>query len=145
MSAFAVRVNSDKQTLILAGEPLPPVPHAAARAIASRSETAPQLQRVTMLLVQREYGAGTLAADSGAASATKFLAGIDTGIDQGVTESERMLLPSAAAAADAPSGPADLLPYPSFRRALSARAAEYARTQDLSAGDTRSQLIDTYA
>ena len=66
MSAFAVKVSSDKQTLILAGEPLPPQRGNARRAATSGSELGLQLQRVTMLLVQRDYAATTLAADSGA-------------------------------------------------------------------------------
>ena len=71
MSAFAVRVSSDKQTLILAGEATPPPRADAGRTDASRSGRGSQLQRVTMLLVQGEYAAGTLAADS---SPAKFLA-----------------------------------------------------------------------
>jgi hypothetical protein len=132
MSAFAVKVSSDKQTLILAGEAIPP-PRASADRGASGSEMRVQLQRVTMLLVQGDYAETTLAADSGAA---KFLA----------AASERVLLPSAAAV-DAPAVPAQsLVLYPSPQRALSAGgAAEYARTQNLSGDRTRSRLIDTYA
>jgi hypothetical protein len=130
MSAFAVRVSSDKQTLILAGEATPPPRADAGRS--GRSGMGSQLQRVTMLLVQGEYAAGTLAADSGPA---KFLA----------TDSERVLLPSSAAV-DAPAVPAQFpVPYPSSNRTLSAGAAAYARTQNFSGGGTRSQLIDTYA
>jgi hypothetical protein len=44
-----VRVTSEKQTLILAGEPLPP-----------RADNGAPLQRVTMLLVQGEYAAGAI-------------------------------------------------------------------------------------
>jgi len=56
------------------------------------------------------------------------------------------LLPSVAADAGLP-GPAQFFvkPNPSPYRALSAGAAEYARTQNLSGDRTRSQLIDTYA
>src|SRR5580658_10342697 len=126
MSAFAVRVSSDKQTLILAGEAIPP--RAAA---AGRSETGPQLQRVTMLLVRGEYAAATLAADS---SPAKFL----------VPDSEPVALPSAAAV-DEPTEPIQfLVTYPSSNRTLSTGAAAYARTQNLSGGRARSQLIDTY-
>jgi len=50
VSAVAVKVSSDKQTLILKGEPVPPR-LTAGGAGASRSETGVQLQRVTMLLV----------------------------------------------------------------------------------------------
>jgi hypothetical protein len=132
---FAVRVSSDKQTLILAGEATPP--HADAdRTYGGRSGKGSQLQRVTMLLVQGEYAAGTLAADS---SQVKFLAAVD---------SERVPAASAAAV-DAPAVPAVspqfVLPHPSSGRALSAGAAEYARMQNLSGGRTRIQLIDTYA
>jgi hypothetical protein len=131
MSAFAVRVSSDKQTLILAGEANPP-PHAdAGRTYTSRMGS--QLQRVTMVLVQGEYAAGTLAAES---SPAKFLAAADR---------ERVLLPSAAAV-DAPAVSAQfVVPYPLSSRALSTGAAEYARMQNLSGGGTRSQLIDAYA
>jgi len=123
-----VRVSPDKQTLILAGEAIPPP-----RGAAGRSETGSQLQRVTMLLVRGEYAAATLAADS---SPARFLAAAD---------SEPVPLPSPAAV-DAPAVPPQFLgPYPSSNRTLSARAAEYARTQNLSTGRTRSGLIDTYA
>jgi hypothetical protein len=122
-------VSSDKQTLILAGEAIPPP-----RVAAGRSETGSQLQRVTMLVVRGEY-ATALAADS---SSAKFSATADS-------ESDLDLLPSVAAI-DGPALPAQfLVPYPSSNRALSAGAAEYARTQDLSGGRTRSRLIDTYA
>jgi len=122
-------VTSDKQTLILAGEAIPPP-----RVAAGRSETGSQLQRVTMLVVRGEY-ATALAADS---SSAKFSATADS-------ESDLDLLPSVAAI-DGPALPAQfLVPYPSSNRALSAGAAEYARTQDLSGGRTRNRLIDTYA
>jgi hypothetical protein len=134
MSAFAVRVSPDKQTLILAGEATPPPRADAGRTYAGRSGTDSQLQRVTMLLVQGEYAPSTLGADS---SAAKFLGG--------AVDSGRGLLPSAAAV-DAPTVSAQfVVPYPSSGRALSAGAAEYARTQNLPGGGTRSQLIDTYA
>lgn len=123
-----MRVSSDKQTLILAGEAIPP--RAAA---ADRPETGPQLQRVTVLLVRGEYAATTLAADS---SPGEFLASAD---------GEPAALPSAAAV-DSPTEPIQfLVPYPSSNRTLSGGAAEYARTQNRSGGRTRSQLIDTYA
>jgi hypothetical protein len=125
-----VRVSSDKQTLILAGEAIPPP-----RVAAGRSETGSQLQRVTMLVVRGEYGPTAVAADS---SSAKFSATADS-------ESDLDLLPSVAAI-NAPALAAQfLVPYPSSNRALSAGAAEYARTQDLSGGRTRSRLIDTYA
>jgi hypothetical protein len=126
-------VSSDKQTLILAGEANPPPRADAGRPDTSGSGMGSQLQRVTMLLVQREYAAGTLAADS---SPAKFLAASD---------SERALLPPATAV-DAPAVSAQIVvPYASSSRALSAGAAEYARTQNLSGGGKRSQLIDAYA
>jgi hypothetical protein len=128
-----VRVSSDKQTLILAGESTP-LPRADAdRTYAGRSAVGSQLQRVTMLLVQGEYAAGTLAADS---SPAKFLAG---------TDSARVLLPSPTPV-DAPAVSAQFVaPYAAPSRTLSSGAAEYARTQNLSGRGARSQLIDTYA
>jgi hypothetical protein len=132
MSAFAVKVNSDKQTLILAGEPIPP--RAGGDRGADGSKMSVQLQRVTMLFVQGEYAATTLTADS---APPKLLA----------SAGARVLLPSAAAVG-APAVPAQsLVPYSSPQRALSVGggAAEYARTQNLSGDRTRSQLIDTYA
>jgi hypothetical protein len=132
MSAFAVKVSSDKQTLILAGEAIPPPRANADRGVGGSDMRVP-LQRVTMLLVQGDYAATPLTADSGAA---KFLA----------AASERVLL-RPVAALDAPAAPAQsLVPYPSVKRALSAGgAAAYARTQNLSGDPTRIQLIDTYA
>jgi hypothetical protein len=56
MSALAVRVGSDKQTLILAGEPIPPRSDAA-RSDDGGSATGGRLRHVTMLLVQGEYDA----------------------------------------------------------------------------------------
>ena len=130
MSAFAVKVSSDKQTLILAGEAIPP-PRANTDRGASGSEMRVQLQRVTMLFVQGDYAATPLATDSGGA---KFLA----------AASGRALLPSAAVDQAMPAQ--SLVPYPSPQRALPAGgAAEYVRTQNLSGDRTRSQLIDTYA
>jgi hypothetical protein len=132
MSAFAVKVSSDKQTLILAGEASPLARTNWGDAGANRSATGVQLQRVTVLVVQGDYAATPIAADS---SPAKVLA----------APSERVPLPSAIAV-DAPAVPARfLVPYPSSNRALSAGAAEYARTQNLSGDRTRSQLIDTYA
>ena len=107
-----MKVSSDKQTLILAGETFPPPRINADGAGAGRSARGVQLQRVTMLLVQGEYAATTL----------------------------------AAASVDAPAAPSQsLVPYASSNRALSAGAAAYARTQNLSGDRTRSRLIDTYA
>jgi hypothetical protein len=60
-------------------------------------------------------------------------------------DSEPVPLPSPAVV-DAPAVPTQfLVRYPSSNRTLSAGAAEYARTQNLSIGRTRSGLIDTYA
>jgi hypothetical protein len=130
---FAVRVSSDKQTLILAGEATPPRRADADSTDAGGAGVGSQLQRVTMLLVQGEYAAGTLAADS---SQAKFLAAVDGGRVLGVS----------AAAVDAPTVSVQcVLPHPSSGRDLSAGAAEYARMQNLSGGSTRSQFIDTYA
>jgi len=122
-----VRVSSDKQTLILAGEPVPP------RAEASRAEAGMQLQRVTMLVVQGEYAANPpLAADL---SPARFLPAAD---------SERVLLPSAVAV-DAPAELSRLPVANSLKRASFGGAAQYARTQNLSSGGAKTQLIDTYA
>ncbi len=87
-------MTSEKQTLILAGESVPP-----------RGDAGSQLKRVTMLLVQGEYGAPapTVTVES---------------------------IPAAA--------PADY-------RGLSAGAAQYARTQNLSGARARRPIIDTYA
>lgn len=128
-----MRVSSDKQTLILAGEATPPRRADADRTSAGLSGKGSQLQRVTMLLLQGEYAAGTLATDS---SQAKFLAAAD---------GERVL-PASAAAVDAPAVSAQsVLPHPSSGRAPSAAAAEYARMQNLSGAGARIQLIDTYA
>jgi hypothetical protein len=125
-----VKVTSDKQTLILKGEPFPPPRLSERSAGAGRSDKGLQLQRVTMLVVQEDFAAPALASDSNAA---KFLA----------APSEVALLPSAAGA---PTMRAQsLVPYSSSNRALSAGAAEYARTQNLSGDRTRSRIIDTYA
>jgi hypothetical protein len=132
MSAFAVKVSSDKQTLILKGEPFPPPRLNAGGAGASRPETGVQLQRVTMLFVQEDYATATLASDS---SAAQFLA----------APSEHALLPSAAAVDGLATPAQSLVPYSSANRPLSAGAAEYARMQNLSGDRTRSQFIDTYA
>lgn len=125
-----MRVTSDKQTLILAGEPMPPRRGARPPAVTTASETGSQLQRVTMLLVQREYAPSTLAADS---SAAQFAA---------VGDTERTLLP-AAESVEVLSVPAQVLPC--SPGALSAGAARYARTQSLSGDGARTALIDTYA
>jgi hypothetical protein len=130
MSAFAVKVSSDKQTLILAGEAGPPARPNWGDVGAYRSAMGVQLQRVTVLVMQGDYAASTLPADS---SPAKSL----------VAPSERVLPPSAIAL-DAPTVPAQfVVPYRSSSRAQSG-AAEYARTQNLS-GNRTSQFIDTYA
>jgi hypothetical protein len=137
---FVVRVSSDKQTLILAGEPTPPPrPDAGRTHTDNHPGTGTQLQRVTMLLVQGEYAAGTITADPSQAKAPA------------VPNNERVLLPSPAAvegsaAVDAPAVSAQLLvPQPWSGRTLSPGAGEYARMQNLSGGSSRIQLIDTYA
>jgi hypothetical protein len=131
MSAFAVKVTSDKQALILKGESFPPPRLGAGGAGASRSTTGVQLQRVSMLLVREDFAAAALASDASA----QFL----------TAPTQSALQP--AAAIDAPDMPTQsLVPYAySANRPRSAGAAEYARTQDLSGDRTRSRLIDTYA
>ncbi len=95
-----MRVSSDKQTLILAGEATPPPRADVGRSAGDSSGTGSPLRRLAMLLVQ----------------------------------------------VDAPAVPPQgVVPHLSSGRALSAGAAEYARTQNLSAGSARIQLIDTYA
>ena len=132
MSAFAVKVSSDKQTLILAGEAIPPRADVS-RAGATNSERGVQLQRVTMLLVQGEYAGISPAADS---RPTTFLAAAD---------SEPVLQSSVAPVHALPAPARSLAPYSPASRAFSAAAAEYARTQDLSGDRPRSRIIDTYA
>jgi hypothetical protein len=130
MSAFAVKVSSDKQTLILAGEPMPPRRGSAGDSRASGSDMGVQLQRVTVLVVQEDYAAAPL--DSSSANTV-------------LAPAERARLP-AAVAIDAPAvRTRAVVPYISPKRALSAGAAEYVRTQNLSNDGGRSQIIDTYA
>jgi hypothetical protein len=132
MSAIAVKVSPDKQTLILAGEAIPP-PRANADRGVSGSEMRVQLQRVTMLLVQGDYASTTLVADSGA---SKSLA----------VAGERVLLPPVVAVDAPPMQGQHIVPYLSPKRAVSAGgAAEYARMQNLSGDRSKSQVIDTYA
>jgi hypothetical protein len=118
MSAFAVKVDSDKQTLILAGEASP------ARRVGAdtgRADLGLQLQRVTVLLVE-DYVAATLSIDPRAPS---------------TCANGRALLPSAGAVTAPPS-------YGSAS-ASSSGVAQYSRTQNLSVDRTKSLLIDTYA
>jgi hypothetical protein len=97
------KAPADKQTLILAGEAIPPRV-GVGRTVLTRAETGLQLQSVSVLLVR------------------------------------------GPPAVTAPVVPAQfLVPYSSSNRFSAAGAAEYARTQNLSAGSTRSRIIDTYA
>ena len=130
MSAVALKVSSDKQTLILAGEPIPPRRESAGDFGAGGSGTSVQLQRVTVLVVQEDYAAAPLDSSSP---------------DIVVAPPERALLPSAAAIGTPAVRARGLVPYLSPNRVLSAGAAEYARTQNLSDDGWRSQIIDTYA
>jgi hypothetical protein len=130
MSAFAVKVSSDKQTLILAGEPMPPRRGSAGDFGAGDSDMGVQLQRVTVLVVQEDYAAAP--PDSSSSNTLVAPAG-------------RALLPSAAAIRAPAVRARALVPYISPNRVLSAGAAEYARTQNLSDDGRRSQIIDTYA
>src|ERR1700722_17784659 len=116
MSAFAVKVSSDKQTLILAGEPMPPRRGSAGDFGAGGSDMGVQLQRVTVLVVQEDYAAAPL--DSSSSSRVVAPAG-------------RALLPSAAAIGAPAVRTRALVPYISPKRVLSVGAAEYARTQNL--------------
>jgi hypothetical protein len=55
MSAFAVKVSSDKQTLILAGEAVPPRVGMSG-ALVESSHPGVALPRVTVLVLQGDYG-----------------------------------------------------------------------------------------
>jgi hypothetical protein len=132
MSASAVKVSSDKQTLILAGEPVPPSRGSGEGSFGNRSDLSVRMQRVTVLVMQGDYATAPLAADL---SPARGLAG----------PSERLLLPPVAAVEQSAVLAQSLVPYTSSNRALSAGAAEYARTQNLPDGGARRQLIDTYA
>jgi hypothetical protein len=123
MSAFDVKVNADKQTLILKGEPFPSPRFATGGSAANRPATGAQLQRVTMVLVQEDYTTGA--------------------------PPESAVLPSAVlpSVVDVPVVASQALAPASHttKRAPSSGAAQYARTQILSGAGPRSQLIDTYA
>ena len=117
-----MRVTSEKQTLILAGESVPP-----------RADAGAPLKRVTMLLVQGEYGAAptiTVEALPVEALPSNLLAPLEEGSSD--------LAAAHGSAAGLPAAPADY-------RGLSPGAAQYARTQNLSAGRARRPIIDTYA
>jgi hypothetical protein len=110
-----VRVNSDKQTLILAGEPIPwrlaVEPHLTI--VATRADD-------TMLLAQGDLGQQRAGGHAPSASMTRAAA----------TDSHNKLSRSG---------------YPSsYRGAYFSAASEYARTQDFS-GHGRTAIIDTYA
>jgi hypothetical protein len=118
-------VTSEKQTLILAGESAPP-----------RADVGSQLKRVTMLLVQGEYAP---------ANRTITIESIPAA-DSAITPFETK--PPAATPVDPMAEDAvaiNLPAMPADYRGLSAGAAEYARTQDLTGGRPRRQIIDTYA
>jgi hypothetical protein len=120
MSAVTLRVSSDKQTLILAGEPIPPRQGSAGDSNGESLSVSPQLQRVPVLVVQEDYAAAPLA--------TPFSS----------SQAAAPLLQAPAALARS------LAPYSSSSRAVSAGAAEYARTQNADSS-AKSQIIDTYA
>lgn len=117
-----MKVSSDKQTLILKGEAIPPRRAVRRDADAAGTEISVQLQRVAVLIAARDYAAN------------------------GPVGPSQHVLPSAAGAAGALSVSArSLVPYSVSDRGLRAGAAEYVRTQNMSGEDLRSQLIDTYA
>ena len=119
---FAVKVSSDKQTLILKGEAIPPRRAVSGGAEAAGREISVQLQRAAMVLAPHDFAA-----------------------NEPLSPSRPVLLPPAAGAAAALSASArSLVPYSSSTRGPRAGAAEYVRTQDMS-GDVRSPLIDIYA
>jgi len=120
-------VNSDKQTLILAGEAIPRRDAARSSASDLGSEMEPRLTMVatradnTMLLAHGDFAskASTAAVDSTSAAMTLS------------TPSQSKLERSG---------------YLSSARGSSFNAAnEYARTQDFWSHGTRSTIIDTYA
>jgi hypothetical protein len=123
-----VRVNSDKQTLILAGEAIPRRDAASSSASGlGPSDTGPHLTIVatradnTMLLAHGDFARKASAAADDSASA------VMTHSTGGQNKLER-------------SG------YMSSARGSSFHAAnEYARTQDFLGRGTRSTIIDTYA
>lgn len=121
-----MQVGSEKQTLILAGEPVP-LPAGEPRGGAGT-----QLQRVTMLLVQGEYGSGGMR--GGNSSPAKALPIIDSpSVELLSTDSD-----------DSRSLPAlHARPYVSSKRTTG--AAEYLRMQTLVGVAKRNQLIDVYA
>ena len=124
-----MKIGSDKQTLILKGEPIPPRVNAGDAGLVRRYAVGLQLQRMTMLLAQGNYVASPLVAEGAALFAA---------------------VPSvpalpASAVAIALSVPAQSLMSYSSNRARSAGAAEYALTQNRSGASMKSQLIDTYA
>jgi hypothetical protein len=119
---FAVKVSSDKQTLILKGEAVPPRRAVGGAADAAGTEISVQLQRVAVLITPRDFAANG-----------------PVGLSQRV-------LPSAAGAAGVLGVSArSLAPYSVSNRGQRAGAAEYVRTQNMTGDDLRSQLIDTYA
>jgi hypothetical protein len=130
-------VTSDKQTLILAGEPLP------RRGVADAPETSStagsQLQRLTIIatrsgdttvFLQGEYAPNARALSDSWQSTTPLV-------------SSDTLQPQAPPPLPAPYV-ASSLPVSSIRGSSSG-AAQYARTRDLSDAGTRASLIDTYA
>jgi hypothetical protein len=123
-----MRVGSDKQTLILAGEAVPP------RDIDDQSAHRAQIQRVTtVLVVQEEFGTGI------GASNLRPSQPFPTAHSKGALSVSR-----DEDEDDSPSLPA---PYvrsrPSSGRTTG--AAEYVRTQSLFGVAARTQLIDIYA
>jgi hypothetical protein len=121
-----VRVNSDKQTLILAGEAAPRRDVASSSANSNGHSDGPRLTIVatradeTMLLARRDFAHNSSAATENSTSL--------------------LLAPMPSHAKPSRTG------YFSMMRSASFNAAnEYARTQDFSAHGHRTAIIDTYA
>jgi hypothetical protein len=130
-------VTSDKQTLILAGEPLPR--RGAADADETSSTAGSQLQRLTIiatrsggatLYLQGEYAANSRSLSDSRQSTTAL-------VSSGALE--------AQASPRLPAPFASTLPVPATTRGPSSGAAQYARTRDLPDTGTRASFIDTYA
>jgi hypothetical protein len=113
-----VRVNSNKQTLILAGEPIPQ--RGAARSEEPRLTIVATRADETLLLAQGDFSPKPFAVESNSSLMTVAMA-----------KGQYMLARSGY--------------RPSTRGASFSAANEYARTQDLPGNGSRTALIDTYA
>ena len=117
---FAVKVSSDKQTLILKGEAIPPRRAVSGGAEAAATEITVRLPRAAMLVPPHDFAANELLSPS------------------------QPVPPAPAAVAALSVSAQSLVPYSSSNRGPRAGAAEYVRTRNMS-GEVRSPLIDIYA